>query len=89
MPPHPGGLGSLRGDVLPRGIPKPLLASFGVAALLTSYIVGRVLFNPWGHSSPHSASLNDGASNKAMTERERQGELGPFCQRGWCFAGLN
>ena len=75
MPPHPAGLGSLRSDVLTRGIPRPLLASFGVATLLTSYVVGRVLLNPWGQSSPHSAALNDKASNGKMTERERQAKI--------------
>jgi hypothetical protein len=75
MPHHPAGLGNLRGDVLPRGIPKPLLFFFGVSTALAGYVVGRVLLNPWGTSSDSAHALNSKITNKAMTERERQAEI--------------
>ena len=37
-----------RKDVLKNGIPKPLFAFAGVAIGLTTFIVLRVVLNPWG-----------------------------------------
>ena len=61
-----------RKDVLPRGIPKPLFAFAGVAVGLTSFIVLRVVLNPWG-VNPSGAETRKVMG--AKTEREKQAEI--------------
>ena len=61
-----------RKDVLAKGVPKPLFAFAGVAIGLTSFIVLRVVLNPWG-VNPSGAETQ--RVKGAKTERERQAEI--------------
>ena len=61
-----------RKDVLQNGIPKPLFAFAGVAIGLTTFIVLRVVLNPWGANPSGSETQRVKA---ATTERERQAAI--------------
>ena len=61
-----------RKDVLKNGIPKPLFAFAGVAIGLTSFIVLRVVLNPWG-ANPSGGETK--LVKAATTERERQAAI--------------
>ena len=61
-----------RKDVLAKGVPKPLFVFAGVAIGMTSFIVLRVVLNPWG-VNPSGAEAQ--RVKGAKTERERQAEI--------------
>ena len=61
-----------RKDVLAKGIPKPLFAFAGVAIGLTSFIVLRVVLNPWGVNPSGKETQKIKA---ATTEKERQAAI--------------